>query len=53
VDCPKSQYFFLRHEKKGRFCLVHLLIFVEKKRPAARSSCDATPPAEYLIICSD
>jgi len=43
----------LRLEKKGRLCLVHLLIFVEKKQPAARSPCDATPPAEYLIICSD
>jgi len=43
----------LRLEKKGRLCLVHLLIFVEKKRPAARSFCDAPPPAEYLIICSD
>jgi hypothetical protein len=43
----------LRVEKKGRLCLVHLLIVVEKKRPAARSLRDATPPAEYLIICSD
>jgi hypothetical protein len=43
----------LRHEKKGRLCLVHLLIFVEKKRPAARPFCDATPPVECLIICSD
>jgi len=39
--------------KKGRLCLPHLLIFVEKKQPAARSLCDATPPAEYLVICSD
>jgi hypothetical protein len=43
----------LRLEKKGLLCLVHLLIFVEKKRPAARSLCDATPPVECLIICSD
>jgi len=43
----------LRLEKKGRLCPPHLLIFVDKKRPAARSLCDATPPAEYLIIYSD
>jgi hypothetical protein len=43
----------LRLEKKGPLCLAHLLIFVEKKRPAARFLCDAPPPAEYLIICSD
>jgi len=43
----------LRLEKKGRLCLPHLLIFVEKKQPAARPLCDATPPVEYLIISSD
>jgi len=43
----------LRHEKKHPLCQVHLLIVVEKKRPAGRSLCGATPPVEYLIICSD
>jgi hypothetical protein len=43
----------LRLEKKGRLCLAHLLIIVKMKRPAALALCDATPPVEYLIICSD
>jgi len=53
VDRPKSQYFFCGLRKKAGSCLVHLLIFVEKKQPAARLLCDAPPPAECLIICSD
>jgi hypothetical protein len=36
----------LRHEKKGVLGRLRLLIFVEKKRPAARSVSDAPPPAE-------
>jgi hypothetical protein len=42
----------LRHEKKGRLCRVHSLIFVEGTTGGS-PLCDATPPAEYLNISSD
>jgi hypothetical protein len=39
--------------RKNTRSSVHLLIVVEKKRPVAHSPRGATPPVEYLIICSD
>jgi len=53
VDRPKSQYFFCDIRKKAGSALVHLLIFVERNNRRLAPRCDATPPAEYLIICSD
>jgi hypothetical protein len=44
----------LRHEKKGRLCLVAFADFCGKEMTGGLAPlCDATPPAEYLIICSD
>jgi hypothetical protein len=52
VDRPKSQYFFCGLRKKAGSAWA-FADFCGKKQPAARSPCDATPPVEYLIICSD
>jgi hypothetical protein len=39
--------------RKKAGSLPHLLIFVERNNRRLAPRCDATPPTEYLIICSD